>query len=79
MLIELTCLELRQAAYAFWFFADGLVLLVLSKDCLCIFAGMFLDESFESHLLLPMTFCEVIKGIFFVSSIHLLPFWVLYL
>ena len=79
MLIELTCLELRQAAYAFWFFADGLVLLVLGKDCLSIFEGMFLYESFESHLLLPMTFCEVIKGIFFVSSIHLLPFWVLYL
>ena len=54
MLIELTCLELRQAAYAFWFFADGLVLLVLGKDCLRIFVGMFLDESFEPHWLLPL-------------------------
>jgi len=69
MLIELTCLELRQAAYAFWFFADGLVLLVLGKDCLRIFMSMFLDESFESHWLLP----QVIRdGICFLSSIHLL-------
>jgi len=75
MLIELTCLELRQAAYAFWFFADGLGLLVLGKDCLSIFAGMFLYESFESHLLLPLEFRE---GICFLSSIHLLPFCVLY-
>ena len=75
MLIELTCLELRQAAYAFWFFADGLVLLVLGKDCLSIFAGMFLDAFFESHWLIPRVFRE---GVCFLSSIQLLPFCVLY-
>ena len=75
MLIELTCLELRQAAYEFWFFADGLVLLVLGKDCLSIFEGMFLDEFFESHWLIPRVFRE---GVCFLSSIQLLPFCVLY-
>ena len=54
MLIELVSFELRKAAYAFWFFADGLVLFVFCKDCLSIFAGMFLDESFESHWLIPL-------------------------
>ena len=54
MLVELICLELRKAAYAFWLFSYGLVLLVLGKDCLRIFVSMFLDESFESHWLLPL-------------------------
>ncbi len=69
MLVELIGLELRKAAYAFWLFSYGLVLLVLGKDCLRIFAGMFLDESFESHWLLPQVFRD---GICFLSSIHLL-------
>ena len=69
MLVELIGLELRKAAYAFWLFSYGLVLSVLGKDCLRIFASMFLDESFESHWLLP----QVIRdGICFLSSIHLL-------
>ncbi len=34
-----------------------------------IFMSMFLDESFESHWLLPQVFRE---GIFFQKSIHLL-------
>ena len=69
MLVELVCLELRKAAYAFWFFWDGLIILMLGKDCLRIFVGMLLDESFESHWLLPQVFRD---GIFFLSSIHLL-------
>ncbi len=54
MLVELIGLELRKVAYAFWLFSYGLVLLVLGKDCLRIFVSMFLDESFESHWLLPL-------------------------
>jgi hypothetical protein len=54
MLVELVGLELCEAVYAFWLYSDGLVLLVLGKDCLRIFAGMFLDESFEPHWLLPL-------------------------
>ncbi len=69
MLIELVGLELRKAAYTFWLFSYGLVLLVLGKDCLRISVGMFLDESFESHWLLPQVFRD---GICFLSSIHLL-------
>ena len=46
MLVELIGLELPEAAYAFWLFSYGLVLLVLGKDCLGISTGMFLDESF---------------------------------
>ena len=75
MLVELIGLELRKAAYTFWLFSYGLVLLVLGKDCLRIFVGMFLYEFFESHLLLPLEFRE---GICFLSSIQLLPFCVLY-
>ncbi len=69
MLVELIGLELRKAADTFWLFSDGLVLLVLGKDCLRIFVSMFLDESFQSHWLLPQVFRE---GIFFQKSIHLL-------
>ena len=69
MLVELIGLELRKAAYAFWLFSYGLVLLVLGKDCLRICVSMFLDESFESHWLLPQVFRD---GICFLSSIHLL-------
>ena len=54
MLVELIGLELRKAADTFWLFSYGLVLLVLGKDCLRIFVSMFLDESFESHRLLPL-------------------------
>ena len=66
MLIELVSFELRKAAYAFGFFADGFVLFVFGKDCLSIFAGMFLDESFESHWLIPLVLLESIG---FLSSI----------
>ncbi len=69
MLVELIGLELRKVAYAFWLFSYGLVLLVLGKDCLRIFAGMFLDESFEPHWLLPQVFRD---GMVFLRSIHLL-------
>ena len=69
MLVELIGLELRKAADTFWLFSDGLVLLVLGKDCLRIFVSMFLDESFQSHWLLPQVFHE---GMVFQKSIHLL-------
>jgi len=49
MLVELIGLKLRKAADTFWLFSYGLVLLVLGKNCLCIFVCMFLDESFEPH------------------------------
>lgn len=71
MLIELACFKLRKAAYAFWLFADGLVLLVFGKDCLSIFACMFLYEAFESHWQLPLIFDE---SICFLNSIHPLSF-----
>ena len=69
MLIELVGLELRKTAQAFWLYSDGLIILMLGKDCLRIFVGMFLDESFESHWLLPQVFRD---GMAFLGSIHLL-------
>ena len=69
MLVELIGLELRKAAYTFWLFSDGLVLLVLGKDSLRIFVSMFLNEFFESHWFLPLVFHE---GICFLSSIQFL-------
>ena len=69
MLIELVGFELRETAYAFWLYSDGLIILMLGKDCLRIIFGMFLDESFEPHWLLPQVFGD---GILFLSSIHLL-------
>ena len=69
MLIELVCFELRKAVYTLRLFSDGLVLLMLGKDGLSVFAGMFLYEAFESHGLFPLFFRE---GICFWNSIHLL-------
>ena len=49
MLVELAGLELRQAAYTFWLYSNGLVQYVLCKDGLGIFDGMFLNVFFEPH------------------------------
>jgi hypothetical protein len=69
MLIELVGFELRKAAYVFWLFSDELIMLVLGKDCLRVFAGVFLEGNFEPHWLLPRVFRE---GICYLSSIHVL-------
>ena len=49
MLVELAGFKLSKTVYAFWFFADGLVLFVFGKGYLRVFAGVFLDVFFESH------------------------------
>lgn len=68
MLVELVSLELCEAAYTFWFYSDGLVLLMLNKEGLGIFVSMLLDETFESHWLFLYVFRE---GISALRSIHL--------
>ena len=67
MLVELVSLELCEAAYAFWLYSDGLVLLMLSKEGLCIFVSVLSYEAFESHWLF---LCVFRVGMAFLGSIH---------